>query len=444
MLEEVNQYESLLTQYLEVDDLQGIEIILAATVSHKLQWGEMLWLRVIGASGTGKTEILRSLLAQEPFAVGMERITPGSIRRGWVDKKSKTQETLLERLDGKLAITKEYGVMLTEDSTVQNAVFGLLRSVYDGSLDADYGSEQGHYHQECFFDWILGSTAIIEKSRALEYWLGSRFVDLRWGSPGDRLTAVGKARENIQENKLNIFRGKLARAMANILDVVPMDISQPSFSYIDELGDIAAQMRSPVERDRRNREIEDLPEKELGTRMGQALSRIAAGLLMIGVEEKDIKPYINRLVLNSMSRIRAAVIQAWIDGVSSQKVIAARLTISQGAVSRVIGDMELLGWRSEWVDLLTSSDAIDYRLERAKARLPEIIKQRPDLLLARDIGEERGEAPGGMPLIDKKVLDGFFKSFDGMNNGEKQAIIQWVIEMAQTGVKQRNKALAKE
>jgi DNA-binding MarR family transcriptional regulator len=86
--------------------------------------------------------------------------------------------------------------------------------------------------------------------------------------------------------------------------------------------------------------------------MGQALSRIATGLVMIGVAEKDIKPYLNRLVFNSMTRIRASVIRAWMGGLSKQTEIAARLDVSQGTISRVIEDIKILGWSDNWLETL--------------------------------------------------------------------------------------------
>jgi hypothetical protein len=353
MIPEVERFEGLLTEYFEIDDLVAAEIVIAAAVSHKARWSEMLWLRIIGASGSGKTELLRTL-SFIPYVVTMESITAGAIRRGYVgDKKDKVAETLLQRLNGKLAITKEFASMLTKDLDAQKEIFGLLRSVYDGSLDADYGSEQGYLHQETFFDWILGSTSYIDKVRNIEYLLGSRFIDLHWESPIDETRAVAKAVYN--DGELELIRGKLGRAMADIVDATG-EVSRPKLGYINELATIAAHLRSPVERDRMSREVEDLPEIELGTRMGQALSRIATGLLMVGVAEAGIKPYLNRLVLNSMTRIRAKVIKAWANGCTSQKEVAAYVGASEGAISRVCEDIRLLGWRDKWLDILNGGE----------------------------------------------------------------------------------------
>jgi DNA-binding NarL/FixJ family response regulator len=139
--------------------------------------------------------------------------------------------------------------------------------------------------------------------------------------------------------------------MADIIDMAE-DIPKVKLGYIAGMADIAARMRSPVERNARTMDIEDLPEIELGTRMGQALSRVAKGLMMIGVEENDVKPYLNRLVFDSMTRIRAAVIRAWMKGIRNQKEIAARLFVSQGTISRVVEEINILGWQDSWIELL--------------------------------------------------------------------------------------------
>ena len=284
MIEEVERFEDLLTSNFEIDDLQAVELIIATAVSHKLKWSEMLWLRLIGASGSGKTELLRTL-SYKPYSVTMETITAGAIRRGFVIKKNgKEQPTLLQRLNGKLVITKEFGSMLTKNADAQREIFGLLRSVFDGELDADYGSEEGHLHQTTHFDWIIGTTPLIESNRAIEYLLGSRFIDLRWELPSERDMAVNKAQNN--DGVLNLIRAKLARAMANIIDTV-VEVPKVKLDYIAPLANIAAAMRSPVPRNKYNRQIEDLPSIELGTRMGQALGRIARGLVMMG--ELDIQ-----------------------------------------------------------------------------------------------------------------------------------------------------------
>jgi len=435
MLETVERFKELIGREYSWADYQGVDIVIACAVSHKLPSAgrEMLWLRIVGASGAGKTELLRALIGQEGFVGTMESITPGSIRRGYKSKegKKKREQTLLERINGSLIITKDLGPLLTKDIRVQTEVFGLLRSVYDGTLDADYGSDQGHLKQDTWFDWVVGTTGYLEKVRSLEYLLGSRFIDMRWISP-DREGAAAKAIDN--DGVLTPIRARLVSGMADILDDVKI-LPRPRLNYIATLANISATLRTPVDRDVRTREIADTPAIEVPTRMGQALSRIATGLLMMGVKEQDIKPYLVRLVFDSMKEVRANIIKAWIAGLRTQSEVAARVRLSQGAVSRAIEEIMFLGWKDEWLDILISPDTTNYRLEQAKAEFPKVLKEHPGLITT--VVEAREEAPGGMPAIDKRLFDGFLSTFGKLPDDEQSKVLAWVLEMAQVGIKQR-------
>jgi hypothetical protein len=352
MLNEVKEFENLLAGYFEVDDLQQVELVIAVAASHKIIGSEMLWLRVIGASGAGKTEMLRTLADQRTgYTAELETITASSIRRGYVskDKKVREEPTLLQRINGKLVITKEFAGILTKDEAAQKEVFGLLRSVHDGSLDADYGGEQGHIRQDTNFNWILGTTPYVEKVRQLEYQLGSRFVDLKWNTPIDGEATVRKAIDN--DGHLPMIRGRLTELMGAIIANTKI-CEKPNIDYIPRMADIAAKLRSPVERDRNSREIVDLPSVEAPTRMGQSLARVARGLMMIGIDQEDVRPYLARIVFDAMTKVRSSVIKAWLSGITKQAEIAARMGLNQSSVSHTIEDIKVVGWKDEWIETL--------------------------------------------------------------------------------------------
>jgi len=350
MIAEVERYKELLGTHLEIDDMQAVEIVIAVAVSHKIPHSEMLWLRIIGASGSGKTEILRTLLSQEGYCTAVESITPGAIRRGYVAKKgTEVEKPLLERLRGSLVITKEFAVVLTKDRDTQKEIFGLLRGVHDGYLDADYGSEQGHLHQETHFDWILGTTYWVLRQQQLETLLGSRFVDLKWGKPIGEDNAVVKAVSN--DGFLDEIRESLNKAMGSII-LNTVALPKPQLDYLAPLANLAALLRTPIERDTRTNEIYDIPQVELGTRFGQAMSRIARGLIMIGVIPKDVKPYLQRLVMDCMSKKREALIKSWLKGITKQQDIATETRLSVAYVNRTTQDLHVLGWEDKYLALL--------------------------------------------------------------------------------------------
>ena len=80
---------------------------------------------------------------------------------------------MLDRIAGKLVITKDIAAILTSRKDLREEIFGVLRGIKDGKLTADFGSDEGHLVQEARFDWILAATSSgIEQQRQLESLLG--------------------------------------------------------------------------------------------------------------------------------------------------------------------------------------------------------------------------------------------------------------------------------
>ena len=82
-METVNEFKDTLRRHVGIKDWQGMEIIVAAAVAHYLP-GEMLWLRIIGASRLGKTEPLRAI-PEHRHCAELEVVTPASPQR-WLQE----------------------------------------------------------------------------------------------------------------------------------------------------------------------------------------------------------------------------------------------------------------------------------------------------------------------------------------------------------------------
>lgn len=368
MIPELQRFESCLSQHLQIDDWIALRVIVASAVAHKLtDYKVMLWLRIIGASGSGKTEILRSIMALEGYVESLETLTPAAIRRGMqiykrnketdVLEKVQLEPTLLERLDGKLVITKELAPLLTKHHDSKLEIFGLLRSVHDGELDADYGSMQGHVKQQCNFDWILATTTFVDSQNQLDLQLGSRFTDIRWGSPLSRKQASWQAANNVP--LLPTIRQELASTMQAIIshaDVRAIKGYKPhDDNWFLELCDILAVLRTPVDRDGYTREIKQKPSPELPTRICQNCSKVALGLKMLGIE--DIKPYITRLVWDGLPPNRSSVMKSILaleNDAKKKGIVDYQPTqsaienvngsgLSQQSISLILKEMKVLG-----------------------------------------------------------------------------------------------------
>ena len=79
-------------QHFEIKDWQGVELILATAAAHYIP-GEMLWLRFIGPSRSGRTELLRAM-AEYSDCAEMEVLTPAAFRGGF-----KGGKKILERIN---------------------------------------------------------------------------------------------------------------------------------------------------------------------------------------------------------------------------------------------------------------------------------------------------------------------------------------------------------
>ena len=323
MIPELVKFKDCLAKHFVINDWQAVDLIIAAAVSHKVK-GEMLWLRIIGASGSGKTEILRTFIPLQGYVETLETLTPSAIRRGFKPMRRNKEtdqleavikgDTMLQRMDGKLVITKELAPLLTKQHEARLEIFGLLRSLHDGELDADYGSFEGHIKQKCRFDWILGTTGQVESENQLEMQLGSRFTDLRWSTPTAE-HATGKAVDNIGD--MDAAREELSSTMASIVARTKAEDGEKFRSWFKEphhrehflkLCHILAVFRTPVARERYSKNVCEEPMPEVGTRIGQSFAKIAMGLFMLGIE--DVIPYMIRMTWDGLPSTRRMVLRA--------------------------------------------------------------------------------------------------------------------------------------
>lgn len=303
MEETLEQVKATLRQHFEIKDWEGVDIILATAVAHYIP-GEMLWLRFIGPSRSGRTELLRAI-AEHPDCAEIEVLTPAAFRGGF-----RKGPKVLERINNKLVITKDIASILTSRKDLRTEIFGVLRGIKDGKLTADFGSDEGHLVQEASFDWILAATSSgIEQQRQLEGLLGQRFIDLRW-QPGDREEMAYRAAQN--NPYLDKIRGELIVDVMSLLyraeqeaQTQEWSLSEDDLRWLAKVADAAAVLRTSIHQDRQGH-ILSLPEPEVGTELAQGFSRIARGLQCLGLD--DWKPYIQRLAWDCMPSIRVKLL----------------------------------------------------------------------------------------------------------------------------------------
>ncbi|MBA7631171.1 hypothetical protein ES703_38699 [subsurface metagenome] len=301
----VHQLLSAFNRYFHIEDAEGFTIVIACAVAHQIP-GEMLWVRLYGASRSGKTELYRAI-AEHGDSAKMEVITPAAIRGG-LDEGSR----LLERIDGKLVITKDLASILTSKKDARNEVFGLMRNVKDGELVSDFGTAEGHLPQHAKFDWLIATTPVFAQYRTMEDLLGSRFIDLKWQA-ADREEMTLRALEN--DPNLPRIRREMAEATGRLIDQykskpIP-DLDDDIKNLIVMLADLTARLRSPVARDSSHR-VKFSSDPEVGTSLAQNLARITKALMLLGIP--DVVSYLARLCQDSIPYGRIELLSELVKG----------------------------------------------------------------------------------------------------------------------------------
>lgn len=72
-------YKNSLGKYFPIKDWIAVDIVNAVVIAHYIP-GESIWLRLLGPSRSGRTELLRPIVAY-PEAVEIEVLTPSAIKR---------------------------------------------------------------------------------------------------------------------------------------------------------------------------------------------------------------------------------------------------------------------------------------------------------------------------------------------------------------------------
>lgn len=360
-------------QWLYLEDIAPFDVIIATALATFFP-GDPLWLLVVGAPGSGKTEIVRSFNGDYVYA--LDSLTSKTLVSGLKDKKSNKHYGILPDLNGKLLVIKDLTVMLQYANVPrpEDNVFNQLRAAYDGEYAAAHGSGHKRQHFEAKFGLIAAVTPAVDRFRALNTSLGERFLTIRV-SP-DSTKAIAKAQYNcgkevaMREDLGNIMRLAMEfyrdEGLKNGLPVLCPD----NIGKIAALGDLTARLRSEVDRDRL-RHITTLPQPEVGTRIVKQFTRLGELLSLYGAY--DYKT-LTRVARDCINPLRMKVLQEIYKEVSENSYqIHKNIEVSYSTVREVCDDLwvsgicekktkgrnEIYSFTPKMLDLIWNSDIFE-------------------------------------------------------------------------------------
>ena len=286
--ETLEQLHQMNQKWLEITerDKEYIEVMYAAAVDRTII-GDPVWLYAIAPSGGMKTTIARSL-QKYPRVYSLDKITPATLVSGLSKKDKKTGDPvpaagLLQYLDGKTLVIKDFTTMLSMPNDMRNEIYGQLRSVYDGYYEAAFGSLPQPIRVKADIGLILCVTPIIDKYTQAHTALGERLLKIR--QHPDPIKTTAKSIQNM--GKEPEMRFELQNAVAYYLNTLtPENIPEIKQQYIYDIAKIArltALCRSHVYCDYFKGQIVSIEptEPEIPTRLVKQLKKLAILLAII-------------------------------------------------------------------------------------------------------------------------------------------------------------------
>lgn len=296
----------------------GIVSVTLGAVAANLLDGRPLWLLLVGAPGSGKTETLNALKGL-PNIFHAATLTESSLLSG-----TPKREKAADARGGLLRQIGEFGILITKDFTsilsmhrdARAAVLSALRELYDGSWTRHVGSDGGReLHWEGKIGLLGGVTPTIDGHHAVMASMGERFLLYRLPETDPE-----------QQSLVGLQNCRAAAEMVADLSAAVKKLFATGFSTGREprkdaawagrlvpLATLVAHARSAVERDGRTREIELVPDSEMPARLTICLAQLDDGMAAIGVGPTERWRLLCKVAMDSIPNLRRRVLMLLIE-----------------------------------------------------------------------------------------------------------------------------------
>jgi hypothetical protein len=252
--------------------------------------GDPVWLLVVGATGSGKTELVDSLLdLPRMFSVGTlteAALLSGSPKR---EKAADASGGLLRKIGSfGFLVMKDFTTVLSMSGEIRAPLLAALREIHDGHWSRNVGVDGGRsleWRGKCVL--IGGCTPTIDQHHGLMATMGERFLFSRMLPMKEELQADRAMQHVSHEDEM---RKALRNAVNGLFSSVRHDtgeFDEAARTRMAALATFVARARSGVERDRHYREIELIPASEMPGRLARSLRCLFHGLQNIGVPDEE-------------------------------------------------------------------------------------------------------------------------------------------------------------
>jgi len=299
---------------LYLPDPSPVVVVVAAVVANLLT-GDPVWLLLVGPPSSGKTEILTAL-SKLVWVHEVSTFTEAGLLSGSMSRDpSSTGGLLVELGRFGIIVCKDFTSLLSEAPDKRSGLLAALREIYDGGWVRRLGTSGGRT-----LGWagkaglLAGVTETVDRHAAFMGAMGERFVLFRMAAldDEDRLAQARAALANAgrQAEMRAAFADAVAGFFADLdIPTTAPPLDEETTERLALLADLATRLRSAVERDPRDREVELVPQPEAPGRLQAVLAQLLRGLIVIGVPEDEAGSLVTRVGLDSMPKSRRVVVE---------------------------------------------------------------------------------------------------------------------------------------
>ena len=309
------------SRYMDVEPAEDafIRAVLAAGVSKALTEEEPLWLMLVGAPSSGKSEAIHLLDALADLRVD-ELTRAGLLSWGVGGKKAKPSGILTRIPPHALLTVTDFSTVITaSDREGRARMFGMLRVVYDGHVYRGIGGEPSGDGAE--LEWsghltlVAAATPAIDSHTSFEGALGERWLTLRLPE-SDAARAVARARYVVARRELPTHRKEAAALATQLVSDarrrIPEQLNPDLVERLVNLAVFVSHARTGVQHEGtgKYRVILGVPTPEEPTRLVGQLTRFARCTIALGHTEGQALELAVTIAMDSVPLARMRVLRA--------------------------------------------------------------------------------------------------------------------------------------
>ena len=331
-----NEILGTMKKWLWIEDAMGVDLVLAVAIA-SMYPGDPVWAFIVDPPGALKTELCRSF-PDGKYAYTVDTLTPQSLISGFSSKKENID--ILSQLDGKLLIVKDFTTILQKPTPIRDELFGRLRSAYDGTLQAAFGSGRLKQTRHATFGILAAVTPMIDQYTTVHALLGERFLRIRTHYNRDRAARAAIK----QSGNEKIMRAEISEIIRVALDFFAIKnkelpaLKPETEEKILALADLVSILRTPVIRDYRH-QVQQAPEAELATRLVKQLRRMVMSLVVLG---NYTYSHIVRLAEDTSPSVRFSIMKGLYKDEMTIADIVRKLSLPYQFLSSVCEDLWML------------------------------------------------------------------------------------------------------